>query len=43
MLTLEPSYAVLGAIGEVSIEEVRANFETNVFEALSVIQAALQF
>src|SRR5580704_13626655 len=34
-------YGVLGAIEEVSIEDIRANFETNVFGTLSVIQAAL--
>ena len=34
-------YAVLGALEEVSIEDVRTNFETNVFGTLSVIQAAL--
>jgi NAD(P)-dependent dehydrogenase (short-subunit alcohol dehydrogenase family) len=34
-------YGVLGAIEEVSIEDVRTNFETNVFGTLSVIQAAL--
>src|SRR5260370_4153967 len=31
----------MGAIEEVSIQEARANFETNVFGTLSVIQAAL--
>ena len=34
-------YGVLGAIEEVSIEDFRTNFETNVFGTLSVIQAAL--
>lgn len=34
-------YGYMGAIEEVSIEETRANFETNVFGTLSVIQAAL--
>ena len=29
------------AVGEVAIEDVRTNFETNVFGTLSVIQAAL--
>lgn len=34
-------YGYMGAIEEVSIQEARANFETNVFGTLSVIQAAL--
>jgi NAD(P)-dependent dehydrogenase (short-subunit alcohol dehydrogenase family) len=34
-------YGILGALEEVSIEDVRTNFETNVFGTLSVIQAAL--
>ena len=34
-------YGILGAIEEVSIEDVRTNFETNVFGTLSVIEAAL--
>ncbi|QKJ88738.1 SDR family NAD(P)-dependent oxidoreductase [Paramixta manurensis] len=34
-------YGLIGAVEEVSLEDVRANFETNVFGTLSVIQAAL--
>lgn len=34
-------YGVMGAIEEVSIEDARANFETNVFGLLNVVQAAL--
>src|ERR1700694_4019135 len=34
-------YGYMGAIEEVSIQDARANFETNVFGTLSVIQAAL--
>ena len=34
-------YGFMGAIEEASIEDIRANFETNVFGTLSVIQAAL--
>ncbi|OZJ06752.1 hypothetical protein BZG36_00268 [Bifiguratus adelaidae] len=34
-------YGPLDAVEEVSLEDVRANFETNVFGTLSVIQAAL--
>jgi len=34
-------YGVMGAIEEVSIEAARANFETNVFGLLNVVQAAL--
>ena len=43
LILSQAGYAVLGAIGEVSIEEGWANFETNVFGTLSVIQPALQF
>ena len=34
-------YGFMGAIEEAAIEDVRSNFETNVFGTLSVIQAAL--
>ncbi len=34
-------YGCMGAIEEVSFEEIKANYETNVFGTLSVIQAAL--
>ncbi|AKV04268.1 Oxidoreductase [Labilithrix luteola] len=34
-------YGVMGAIEEVGMDVIRANFETNVFGTLSVIQAAL--
>jgi NADP-dependent 3-hydroxy acid dehydrogenase YdfG len=34
-------YGYMGALEEVSMEDVRLNFETNVFGTLSVIQAAL--
>jgi NAD(P)-dependent dehydrogenase (short-subunit alcohol dehydrogenase family) len=34
-------YGLLGAVEEVDLADVRANFETNVFGTLSVIQAAL--
>jgi NAD(P)-dependent dehydrogenase (short-subunit alcohol dehydrogenase family) len=34
-------YGLMGAIEETTIEDIRANFETNVFGTLSLIQAAL--
>lgn len=34
-------YGVMGAVEEVSIEDARANFETNVFGTLNLIQAVL--
>ena len=34
-------YGFMGAIEEAAIEDIRANFETNVFGTLSVVQAAL--
>lgn len=34
-------YGLMGAVEEVALQDVRANFETNVFGTFSVIQAAL--
>ncbi len=34
-------YGLMGAVEEVSLDDARANFETNVLGTLSVIQAAL--
>jgi NADP-dependent 3-hydroxy acid dehydrogenase YdfG len=34
-------YGLMGAVEEASLEDARANFETNVLSTLSVIQAAL--
>ena len=36
-------YGCMGAIEEVPFEEIKANYETNVFGTLSVIQAALPY
>ena len=41
VLVNNAGYGLVGAIEEVSLEEIRAQFEVNVFGALAVIQAAL--
>ena len=43
VIVCNAGYGIMGAIEEVSIADARANFETNVFGTLNLIQAALPF
>ena len=43
ILVNNAGYGIVGGVEETSLEEARAQFETNVFGALAVMQAALPF